>query len=59
VFFRGRDSNQVRLDVMKAHHSNTELFDIGITDWFFFKKDENLYGPVAQRIGFNDFFKVC
>ncbi|XP_064393653.1 protein O-glucosyltransferase 2-like isoform X2 [Halichondria panicea] len=57
VFFRGRDSNQARLDLIRDHHGNSELFDVGITAWFFFQYDENVYGPKAERVGFHDFFK--
>ena len=58
AFFRGRDSNRARLDLVKDHHKNTELFDVGITAWFFFDHDEEIYGPKANRVGFHDFFKV-
>ena len=58
VFFRGRDSNKARLELVKKYRSNTELFDVGIVAWFFFKHEEEVYGPVAQRVGFNEFFKV-
>ena len=58
VFFRGRDSNKARLELVKRHRSNTELFDVGIVAWFFFKHEEDVYGPKANRVGFNEFFKV-
>ena len=58
MFFRGRDSNKARLDLVKSHRRNTELFDVGIVAWFFFKHDEEIYGPIANRVGFNEFFKV-
>ena len=58
ALFRGRDSNQARLDLVKLHRKNTELFDVGITAWFFFKHEEEVYGPKAERISFHDFFKV-
>ena len=58
VFFRGRDSNQARLDLVSRHHMNTPLFDVGITAFFFFKHEEDKYGPIAKRVGFNEFFKV-
>lgn len=58
ALFRGRDSNQARLDLVKLHRKNTELFDVGITAWFFFKHEEGVYGPKAERISFHDFFKV-
>ena len=43
---------------MKRHHLDTELFDVGIVAWFFFKHEEETYGPVAKRVGFDEFFKV-
>lgn len=58
AFFRGRDSNQARLDLVKRHRKDTTLFDVGIVAWFFFNHDEKVYGPVAKRVGFDDFFKV-
>lgn len=58
VFFRGRDSNKVRLELVKRHRTNTAMFDVGIVAWFFFEHDEATYGPVAKRVGFNEFFKV-
>ena len=58
VFFRGRDSNKARLELVKRHREDTAMFDVGIVAWFFFKHEEETYGPVANRVGFNDFFKV-
>lgn len=58
VFFRGRDSNKARLELVKQHRKNTELFDVGITNWFFFPYDEEVYGPKMQSVSFHDFFKV-
>ena len=58
VFFRGRDSNKARLEVVKRHRKNTELFDVGITNWFFFTHDEEVYGPKMKAVSFHDFFKV-
>ena len=58
VFFRGRDSNKARLELVKQHRRNTELFDVGITNWFFFPYDEEVYGPKMKSVSFHDFFKV-
>ncbi len=58
VYFRGRDSNKARLELVKRHRQDTQLFDVGIVAWFFFKHEEDVYGPVAKRVGFNEFFKV-
>lgn len=58
AFFRGRDSNQARLDLVKNHRKNTELFDVGIVAWFFFKHNEEEYGPKEKHVSFHDFFNV-
>ena len=58
AFFRGRDSRQERLDLVKNHRNNTDMFDVGLTNFFFFDYDEQLYGPKHKAISFFDFFKV-
>lgn len=60
AFFRGRDSNRERLDLVRLHRNETELFDVALTNWFFFTKEysEEVYGPKAKNVGFHDFFKV-
>lgn len=57
AYFRGRDSNQARLDLVRLHRNNSELFDVGITNWFFFDYDEAVYGPKANHVSFHDFFQ--
>ncbi|XP_047128293.1 protein O-glucosyltransferase 2 isoform X1 [Hydra vulgaris] len=56
AFFRGRDSRQERLDLVNRFRKNAN-FDVGITHYFFFKHDEEKYGPIANRVSFYDFFK--
>ena len=60
AFFRGRDSNRERLDLVRLHRNQTDLFDVALTNWFFFNKEysEEVYGPKAQHVSFHDFFKV-
>ena len=58
AFFRGRDSRKERLDLVNRYRNNTN-FDVGITNYFFFKHDEMKYGPIAKRVSFYDFFQVC
>ena len=58
ALFRGRDSNRERLDLVRLHRNETELFDVALTNWFFFEYNEELYGPKAKHISFHDFFKV-
>ena len=57
-FFRGRDSRQERLDLVVMGRKNPELFDVGLTNFFFFEHDEEKYGPKNQHVSFFDFFKV-
>ena len=58
AFFRGRDSRQERLDLVRLYRNMTELFDVGLTNFFFFEYNEELYGPKHKAISFFDFFKV-
>ena len=58
AFFRGRDSNQARLDLVQRHHRDTENYDVGLTNYFFFPHKEELYGPIASYVGMSHFFKV-
>ena len=57
-YFRGRDSNKARLELVKKYWNNTELFDVGLVAYFFHDHDEELYGPKATRVGLPEFFKV-
>ena len=57
AFFRGRDSNQARLDLVQRHHRDTENYDVGLTNYFFFPHKEELYGPIASYVGMSHFFK--
>lgn len=57
-FFRGRDSRQERLDLTVLGRANPDIFDVALTNFFFFTYDEKKYGPKNQRVSFFDFFKV-
>jgi len=59
AFFRGRDSRQERLDLVRLYRNMTQLFDVGLTNFFFFDYKPDLYGPKNKAIPFFDFFKVC
>ena len=56
ALFRGRDSRQERLDLVEFRRNDTDKYDIGLTHFFFFKHNEEKYGPIVSRIGFFDFF---
>ncbi|KAK1797725.1 hypothetical protein P4O66_008091, partial [Electrophorus voltai] len=56
-FWRGRDSRRERLELVKMARANPTLMDAAFTNFFFFKHDENLYGPLVKHVSFFDFFK--
>ncbi|NXT05938.1 KDEL2 protein, partial [Prunella fulvescens] len=56
ALFRGRDSREERLHLVKLSKENPELLDAGITGYFFFREKEKELGK-AQLMGFFDFFK--
>ena len=58
AFFRGRDSNKVRLELVKKYRKQTDLFNVTMTQFFFFPYDKELYGEKVNRISFLEFFKV-
>ncbi|KAB1267669.1 KDEL motif-containing protein 1 [Camelus dromedarius] len=55
--WRGRDSRKERLELVKLSRKHPELIDAAFTNFFFFKHDESLYGPLVKHISFFDFFK--
>ncbi|XP_034949394.1 protein O-glucosyltransferase 2-like [Chelonus insularis] len=57
VFWRGRDSRRERLDLIDIARENPELFNVSITNFFFFKNEMEKYGPGERHISFFDFFK--
>ncbi|MBN3291499.1 KDEL1 protein, partial [Polypterus senegalus] len=57
AFWRGRDSRKERLELVKLARRHPHLIDAAFTNFFFFKHDERLYGPLVKQISFFDFFK--
>ncbi|MBN3307191.1 KDEL1 protein, partial [Amia calva] len=57
AFWRGRDSRKERLELVKLGRHNPSLIDAAFTNFFFFKHDESLYGPLVEHVSFFDFFK--
>lgn len=57
AFWRGRDSRQERLDLVKLGREHPELINASLTNFFFFRKEEAEYGPKSEYISFFDFFK--
>ncbi|GMT27493.1 hypothetical protein PFISCL1PPCAC_18790, partial [Pristionchus fissidentatus] len=55
AIFRGRDSNQLRLDLSRLSDSQPKLLDAGITRYFFFDTTKN--PPTRSSMAMSDFFK--
>ena len=58
AFWRGRDSRKERLELVKLARAHPDMVDAAFTNFFFFKHDEGLYGPLVKHVSFFDFFKV-
>ena len=58
AFWRGRDSRKERLELVKLSRAHPDVVDAAFTNFFFFKHDEALYGPLVKHVSFFDFFKV-
>lgn len=58
AFWRGRDSRQERLELVKLSRAHPDYVDAAFTNFFFFKHDESLFGPLVKHVSFFDFFKV-
>ena len=57
AFWRGRDSRQERLDLVRMSHRHADVIDARLTRMFYFKHSPDL-GDIVERIPFFDFFKV-
>ncbi|XP_075165934.1 protein O-glucosyltransferase 2-like [Haematobia irritans] len=57
LFWRGRDSRRERLDLIGLAHKHPDKIDAAITNFFFFRDEENKYGPKVPHISFLEFFK--
>lgn len=58
VFWRGRDSRRERLNLIDVGRTEPELFNVSLTNFFFFRDEEVKYGPKSPRISFMEFFRV-
>lgn len=59
LFWRGRDARRERLDLIDISREYPELFNVSITNFFFFKDEIDKYGPRQEHVSFFNFFKVC
>lgn len=58
LFWRGRDSRRERLNLIDIARRNPDLFNVSLTNFFFFRNDETKYGPKSPHISFFEFFNV-
>lgn len=58
AFYRGRDSNRARFRLVELSRSRPDLLDAGITYFFRFKDEQDVYGPVVDQVPFQEYFKV-
>lgn len=58
AFFRGRDSRRERLDIVDLSKKHPDLLNASLTNFFFFRNEEDKYGPKVPHISFMEFFRV-
>lgn len=58
AFWRGRDANRERLDLVDIARENPSLFNVALTNFFFFRDQESKYGPKVPHVSFFEFFDV-
>lgn len=58
LFWRGRDSRQERLNLIELSRNHSQLFNVSLTNFFFFRDQESRYGPKSPHVSFFQFFMV-
>lgn len=58
VFWRGRDSNLERLKLVNISREHPDLFNVSLTNFFFYRDEIHIYGPKADHVSFFEFFNV-
>lgn len=58
AFWRGRDSRRERLDLVDIARAHPDMFNVSLTNFFFFRNEESKYGPKVAHMSFFDFFEV-
>lgn len=56
AFWRGRDSRRERLQLVTLSRKHPELLNASLTNFFFFRNEEETYGPKEKHISFFKFF---
>lgn len=58
AFWRGRDARRERLQLIDIGRAHPNLFNVSLTNFFFFRDEEHRYGPKVAHISFMEFFNV-
>jgi hypothetical protein len=58
AFWRGRDSRRERLKLIDIAREHPDIFNVSLTNFFFFRDEEKYYGPKESHISFFKFFDV-
>lgn len=58
LFWRGRDSNKNRLKLIDIAKENPDLFNVSLTNFFFYRELQDQYGPKSEHISFFKFMDV-
>jgi hypothetical protein len=58
LFWKGRDSRRERLDLISISRKYPNLINASLTNFFFFRDEEHLYGPKEPHVSFFKFFDV-
>lgn len=58
AFWRGRDSRRERLTLVDISRNHPNLFNVSLTNFFFFRDEEAKYGPKVPHMSFFEFFDV-
>lgn len=58
AFWRGRDSRRERLNLVSLSRQHPELINASLTNFFFFRDEEETYGPKEDHVSFFKFFDV-
>lgn len=58
MFWRGRDSSRERLRLIELSREHPELINASLTNFFFFRDEQEKYGPKSDYVSFFSFFDV-
>lgn len=58
MFWRGRDSNKNRLKLIDIAREHPNLFNVSLTNFFFYRDLQEKYGPKGDYVSFFKFMDV-